>query len=187
MNLVPNPQGKGLVPLLRFLEQSRAAGQLSPKQIDQVSNELFTSLFILKSEFQFRPIIGKRYWLYRIDDKLKLLQLGPDEWSAGHPGKFIGKCILQEDITWTLDLDNNAAHDESLVRLIAEQRKQLQHALEGAKSLEDILPVYVTSLPFYRRVTAYGLAASLRISMQRAGINLLSYVEAKGLLTNHPA
>ena len=181
----PNPQGKGLTPVLQFIEQTRAAVHVPPKQIDQVSGELFTSLFVLKSEFLFKPVISKSYWLYRTGNKLKLFQISPHQWTAGYPGKFIGECILQEDITWTLELDDDAAEDESLIRLIAEQRQQLQQSLEEAEKLEDALPVYVTSLPFYRRVMAFGLAASLRLSMEAAGINQLSYYEAKALLTNN--
>jgi len=183
MQKTPNPQGKGLSSLLQGLDRSRPAIPLPPKQIDRISSELFTSLFILNSEFQFRPVVGRSYWLYRIDGRFKLLLLGPDDWSAGHPGRFIGECVLQEDITWTLTLDGQAARDRDLLRYIETERRRLQETLEQSPSLDEAMPVYVATMPFYRRLLAYGLGSSLRISMQAAGINALSYDEARGLLT----
>ena len=183
MQKIPNPQGKGLVPVLRDLARSRPASPPPPKQIDQIAGELFTSLFVLSSEFAFRPVVGRSYWLYRIDGKFKLLLLAPDDWSAGHPGRFIGECVLREDVTWTLTLDGEAARDASLLRRLEDERRRLQGSLEEAHSLEEAMPVYVASLPFYRRLLAYGLGGSLRLSMQAAGINTLGYDEARGLLT----
>jgi hypothetical protein len=183
----PNPQGKGLSPVLEGLARSRAGVPLPPKQIDQISSELFTSLFVLKSGFRFRPVVGKSYWLYRIDDRFKLLMLPPEQWSAGHPGQFIGECVLQEDITWTLTLDPEAARDETLLRLIEEERRRLEDSLQQADSVGDAMPVYVQSMPFYCRLLAYGLGSSLRGSMQAAGINALTYEQARGLLTHGPS
>lgn len=180
----PNPQGKGLSPVLDSLTQSRPGIVVPPKQIDQISSELFTSLFVLKSECRFRPVVGKSYWLYRIDGRFKLLMLPPDQWSAGHPGRFIGECVLQEDITWTLTLDEDAAEDESLLNLIEEERWRLEQSLEEAGTVEDALPGYIASMPFYCRLLVYGLCSSLRLSMRAAGINTLTYEEAKGLLTH---
>lgn len=184
-NKVPNPQGKGLSPVLEGLSQSRPGINVPPKQIDRISSELFTSLFVLKSEFHFRPVVGKRYWLYQIGDRFKLFMLPPDQWSAGHPGRFIGECVLQEDITWTLTLDEEAAEDESLLNLIEEERRRLEQSLEEADTVEDALPEYIASMPFYCRLLAYGLGSSLRLSARAAGINALSYEEAKGVLTHN--
>ena len=55
----PNPQGKGLVPILDSLVQSRASISVPPKHIEQITSELFTSLFVLHSQFQFKPVIGR--------------------------------------------------------------------------------------------------------------------------------
>lgn len=180
----PNPQGKGLSPLLDGLAQSRPGIVVPPKQIDRISSELFTSLFVLKSEFRFRPVVGKSYWLYRTDGRFKLLMLPPDQWSAGHPGQFIGECVLQEDITWTLTLSEEAAADKSLLRLIEEEKTRLESSLQEAETVEDAMPEYIASMPFYCRLLAYGLGGSLRSSMRAAGINVLTYEEAKGLLTH---
>jgi hypothetical protein len=180
----PNPQGKGLSPVLEGLSQSRPRIVVPPKQIDQISSELFTSLFVLKSKFQFRPVAGKPYWLYRIEDEFKLLMTPPGQWSSGHPGQYIGECVLQEDATWTLTLDEQAAEDASLLDLIEEERRRLEQSLEEADNVEDAMPRYIASMPFYCRLLAYGLGSSLRQSMRASGINALSYEEAKGLLTH---
>jgi len=183
MQKTPNPQGKGLAPVLQDLARSRPQHTLPPKHIDQISGELFTSLFVLNSEFAFRPLTGRSYWLYRIDGRFKLLLLGPDQWSAGHPGDFIAECVLQDDVTWTLTLAPAAARDAELLRHIEAERRRLQQALAEAPDLDAAMPVYLKQLPFYRRLLAYGLGGSLRASMRAAGINALSYDQARGLLT----
>ena len=63
MNKQANPQGKGLVPILESLEESRALISVAPKHISQISSELFTSLFVLHSHFQVKPVVGKSHWL----------------------------------------------------------------------------------------------------------------------------
>ena len=49
-----NPQGKGTVALLDSLQQAKKQLQVSAKNIQQISSELFTSLFILNSQIRFR-------------------------------------------------------------------------------------------------------------------------------------
>ncbi|MDH5446233.1 MAG: DUF2452 domain-containing protein [Gammaproteobacteria bacterium] len=180
----PNPQGKGLVPVLDSLAASRTVIDVAPKHIEQISSELFTSLFVLHSRFHFKPIIGKSYWLYRRrDNSFHLSMIDPDEWGGFGFGQYIGECVLQQDITWTLELDTHAASDQELLSLIEEQRRQLETALHDARSIDDVLPVYLESLPFYQRVYASALANSLKTSMQKSGIQGLSYTQAKGFLT----
>ena len=180
----PNPQGKGLVPVLDSLVQSRTTIPVPPKHIEQITSELFTSLFVLHSRFQFRPVVGKVYYLYRrSDNTFHLSMIAPREWGGSSFGQYIGESVLQKDITWTLSLADDAAQDEALLSLIEERRRQLEDALRAADSVDEVLPVYVASLPFYQRVFASALANSLKVSMQKSGIQGLSYVQARGLLT----
>jgi hypothetical protein len=181
MNRRPNPQGKGLVPVLDSLAEGRAHVAVPPKQIDQISNELFTSLFVLHSRFQFKPVVGRRYWLYRREDAFHLSMIAPREW-AGAFGQPVGECVLHDDITWTLELDAEAAGDPELLGLIDRKRREFEHTLHSADSLDQALPVYLGALPFYQRVFAAGLANSLRASMRKSGIEALSYSQARGLL-----
>lgn len=183
----PNPQGKGLAPVLAALTQASHGLVIRPKHIEQVSSELFTSLFILESEFGFRPVRGREYWLYRYGERFKLSLLSPSQWSVATFDQVIGRCELHDDLTWTLELSEAAAVDSGLMAQIAERRRRFEQALQEADSVDAVLPVYRQSLPFYRRVFAAALASSLGSSMRQSGIHGLSYAEAQGLLPDHSA
>ena len=179
----PNPQGKGLVPVMDSLAASRAKISVPPKHIDQITSELFTSLFVLHSQFHFKPVVGKSYYLYRRRaNTFHLSMIDPQEWGGTQFGQYIGECVLQQDISWTLTLDAEAGRDEALIGFIKTRRRQLEDAMHEADSVDEVLPVYLESLPFYQRVFASALANSLKVSMQKSGIQGLSYAQAKGLL-----
>lgn len=177
-----NPQGKGLVPVLDSLADSRARTIIPPKSIDQISSELFTSMFILHSQFSFKPVVGKPYYLYQYRGNFKLSMISPREWGGSDFGQYIGECVLQTDISWTLTLGAEAAKDESFMEYIEQQRKQFDDVMCSAESVDETLPVYLESLPFYQRVFASALANSLKISMEKSGMLGLSYSQVKGLL-----
>lgn len=180
----PNPQGKGLAPVLDGLSRSRASAVLPPKQIDQVSSELFTSLFVLNARFEFRPVAGQSYWLYFTDDKFKLFSTAPEDWATGQPGQFVGECVLQPDVTWTININETIAGETWFTDYVEEQRQRVEQTLNEAETLEDAMPYYLQKLPYYSRLLAYGVGISLKESMTRAGINTLGYEEAQGLLTH---
>lgn len=178
----PNPQGKGLVPVLQGLQQHWARVQVAPKQLDQVSLELFTSLFVLQSEFRFNPVPDQDYYLYQVEAGYRLLMVGPDEWTRAYPGRYIGRCTLLVDRTWTLDLDAAVAADEVFMAGIEARRHALQERLETAETLEDALPTFEAELGYYGKALSFILGKSLRVSMQLSGIHALSYEQARGLL-----
>lgn len=178
----PNPQGKGLVPVLAALNDAGRSIVVPPKQVQQVSGELFTSMFVLGSRFGFKPVVGRSYWLYRREGEFELSLLAPEQWSALVYGQYIGVCELHNDLTWTLTLSEGALSDPILMRYIAQRREAFERELQEAASVDDLLPVFKEELPFYQRVFASALAGSLGASMQSAGIRGLSYQEAMGLL-----
>ena len=178
----PNPQGKGLVPVLESLAGSRTLVSVVPKHINQISSELFTSLFVLHSHFQFKPVVGKSYWLYQRDDQFQLSLISPAEWGESGFGLFVGECVLQQDVTWTLSLDTAAANNKTLMQIIESKRREFEQALTSAKSVDNVLPFYLADLPFYQRVFAAALANSLNGSMLKSGIQGLSYSQAKKYL-----
>ena len=182
MNKDANPQGKGLVPILASLADSRAVIPVVAKHINQISSELFTSLFVLHSHFQFKPVMGKSYWLYQREEKFQLSLISPDEWGGGF-GLFVGECVLQEDVTWTLTLDKAAANNQSLMTLIEQRRQEYEQALSAAESVDQLLPFYLDGLPFYQRVFASALANSLKSSMVKSGIQGLNYAQAQKVLS----
>jgi hypothetical protein len=182
MSRNPNPQGKGLAPVLDSLTASRTQLSVPPKRVDQISSELFTSLFVLHSKFNFKPVPGKRYCLYHKANGFRLSLIAPAEWGDGRFGQYIGECVLQPDLTWTLHFDARAAQDQRLLALIESQRSAFEQRLAAAETLDSALPAFDASLPFYRRVFAAALAHSLALSMRKSGIQDLSYRQAQALL-----
>ena len=181
----PNPDGKGQVPVLAALAQGQqAALAVPPKHIEQVSVELFTSLFVLESDFGFQPVVGRPYWMYQKEGRFWLSHIPPREWSPVVYGRYIGECELQDDMSWTLMLADEVAGDDTFMQYLEEKRARFEETLEAADSLEDALPVHDSRLPFYQRAYAYGLANSLGASMEQSGIRELTYNEARGLLTH---
>lgn len=187
----PNPQGKGLVPVLQGIQHGWQKSVLLPKQIDQIEMELFTSLFVLQSEFKFNPVPGKSYFMYDWPGNAaagsgrgyKLSLVAPHEWHTPCDGLFIGECILQQDRTWTLMLAPELAQDEVFMKRVEDLRGKLLGALAQAEKIEDVLPSFEESLGYYGRITAFILGKSLLTSMQLSGIKGLDYKAAKGLLT----
>jgi hypothetical protein len=178
----PNPQGKGLVPVLQGLQQHWDRMQVPPKQIDQISLELFTSLFVLQSDFKFAPVPGMHYWMYECQGGYRLMLVAPDEWNGALPGRCIGMCELQNDRTWTLALEPEVASDRQFMDAIETRHRNLEAMLEQAETVEEVLPAYETGRGYQARVMAFILGRSLHASMQLSGINALSYSEARGLL-----
>lgn len=182
MTAKPNPQGKGLIPTLAVLAEGRAATvNVPPKRVERVSAELFTSLFVLESDFTFQPTPGRAYSLYQKNGRFWLSQIGPEEWNSSLPGRFVGTCELQGDMTWTLELSEEAGADDALMSTIRDKHRALDEQIRTAGTLEEILPRYNESLAFYQRAFSYALAHSLRTSMERSGIASLSYNEARSL------
>lgn len=184
MSKNPNPQGKGGSPVLAALTQQRAAlAAVPPKRIEQVTTELFTSLFVLESEFRFKPIPGRPHYLYRKPDRYWLCLTPPEIMTEDIAGRFIGTCELQPDMTWTLELAPEVAEDEAFMAELAERRAAFERRLSEAETMDDVLPVHERRYDFYRRASAFALAYSLGRSMEQSGIRGLSYEEAMGQLT----
>ena len=183
MSYKPNPQGKGLVPVLQTIEQHQFRLIVAPKKLDQVEMELFTSMFVLQSAIKFNPVVGKPYWLYCVNGLYRLLMVAPEEWTSPYQGSFIGECELQEDRTWTLTLSAEMAMNQQFMTMLEKRRKVILSTLDAVDHLEDGLPKYNSTFSFHAKVLAYSLSRSLKVSMKLSGINQLSYEQAKGLLS----
>jgi Protein of unknown function (DUF2452) len=178
----PNPQGKGLVPVLQGVHQHTQRLTVPAKALAQIEMELFTSLFVLQSEIRFNPVVGQGYWLYSRAAGYRLSLIAPHEWHRPLPQRCVGRCELQADRTWTLELEPAIAEDAAFMALIEQQRAALHSALEQAERVEDVLPVFAEALGYHSRILAFILGKSLRSSMQLAGIAALPYRQAMGLL-----
>lgn len=179
MKQSPNPQGKGQVPVLAALMETRVSlPAVPPKHVEQISLELFTSLFVLESDFKFKPVPNRVYWLYQKQDRFWLSPIAPHEWHRAVYDRYIGVCELQPDMTWTLMLSDEAARDRAFLAYIDERRRAFDDELREAHTLDEMLPRYNDRLPFYQRAYAFALAHSLGASMGKSGIRELSYGEA---------
>ena len=164
----PNPQGKGNLPVLRALDRNTAmAARVLPKKWEQVSRELFTSLFVLESSFRFQPVSGQEYWLYLENDDFALSFLPPEEKITF--ALTVGQCFLQSDMTWTLELTEEAIADEDLQNLLTGRQEHFAEKLAHRGGLDELLPHYNANIPFTQRVLLFALGHSLKTSLKHSG------------------
>ena len=168
MKTNPNPQGKGLVPLLDAWQSLQPAA-IAPKSAPRLLADYLVSLLVLSAEFNFKPVPCKPYYLYWQDGDWQLSLISPAEWGTRYPGECLGECQLALDMTWNFIPQQAPAFSPELQRAIEQFSALFKEQLADAEVLEDILPFYVRQLPFYRRLLATGLAASLQQSMRASG------------------
>jgi hypothetical protein len=168
----PNPQGKGCVPLLQDWEASRP-GVLKQKTPLQIIRDYLLSALVLAAQFRFRPVPGQCYYLYCDRQQWHLSLIGPHEWGKRKPGEFVGSCRLQPDMTWRVDFDN--LREGGLpARRIAAFVDGFTSDLSTRRSLLEGLPFYEQQLPYYQRMLATGLAASLHHSITDTGADAVA-------------
>ena len=63
----PNPQGKGLVPVLRDLGSLQAVAPAVKSSVDFLRDYCISSM-VLAAKFSFKPVPGKDYYLYAMQD-----------------------------------------------------------------------------------------------------------------------
>lgn len=177
----PNPQGKGLAPVLDNLQQATQNLSAPAKDIHRIADELFTSLFVLHSQIRFKPVCGQNYWLYRKDGIYQLSLIAPEQWAPAQSGRYIGVCQLQKDLTWTLELSEQSRKDQKLLTEITRQRERFDEKMRQAAQVDHVLPVYIETLPYYSRILASALSYSLKQSMRKGGIISLNFTQAEQL------
>lgn len=158
----PNPQGKGLVPVLAALDDYRPV--LDQRRSAQAHLEAYVfSRLILCAEFGFRPIQGQDYSLYIGDAGLKLSLIAPSELGAQHSfGLYVASCRLEADMTWRVSDFQLEQAREPLQKLMRDLSSGLMSDLTQAESLGETLPEYDIRLPFHRRVLANGLSKTMK-------------------------
>lgn len=168
MNKGANPQGKGLVPVLDNLMSLRPSiASIEPKTVEQISHELFTSLFVLGSQFMFRPVPGINYYLYYAKAKFKLSLIAPHEWQNTSFGDYVGCAKLLDDASWTLAIPESVKQHAELSGLINDFKKQFEQQLEKENDIRSLFPRYSVSLPYYQRMLAAAVSFSLGASLDR--------------------
>ncbi len=159
----PNPQGKGLVPVLRDWQAWRPA-VVKPRGAAAFLRDYCLSSLVLAAEFHFRPVVGRAYYLYATASTWRLSMVAPQEWGREGIGEYFARCTLRNDMTWTVEPDEDLAADSPAVQGALAFVEGFADTLENSERIADGLPVYVRELPYYRRMLASALAASLKHS-----------------------
>lgn len=159
-----NPEGKGANGLLADWRHSEPRGVVA-KPRRQVLAELFTSMLVLSASFRYRPAVGVPNYLYFIDGRWSLSLIAPEEWSAQRRAGFVGTCILETDMTWTIAPSGRLAENADATAALARFHAGFAQMLDTDLALEDILPFHVGRLPYYRRLHASALGRSLRATV----------------------
>lgn len=165
----PNPQGKGLAPVLELWESNRPQN-LTAKQPRILLNDYVVSLLVLSAEFSFKPVVGNPYHLYRSKGSWRLSLIAPWEWTSTDPGIYVGSCYLRTDMTWHISPADDLDRHPSLVDDLADFVKKFVDSLHAQDTVEAGLPFYVAGLPFYQRLLATGLASSIRETARISGL-----------------
>ena len=161
---VGNPEGKGLSGLMLDWYRSEPRGVVA-KPHRQILAELFTSMLVLSATFKYRPAAGGKNYLYWLDNGWSLSLIAPDEWSDERRAAFVGTCVLQRDMTWTIIPSKLLAEDNLVSDAIGRFYDAFARTLDTDLTLEEILPFCVSTLPYYQRLYASALSRSLRAAV----------------------
>ena len=177
----PNPQGKGLVPTLQALE-SVSNGLPSKRGSDTIILDYLASALVLSARFTFKPVINTDYYLYWEQDCWQLSMVSPAEWGDRLTAKPVARCRLCDDLSWTLfPLDDQEPDPDVAEALLAFQTSFLS-TIDTSAPLQDSLPFYEQSLPWYPRLMALGLAKTLQHSLAALPVELRS---GQALIASH--
>ncbi|MFT7289494.1 MAG: hypothetical protein ACI87W_003629 [Halieaceae bacterium] len=160
----PNPQGKGLVRVLSDWQDTRPACVVR-KEPAELLFDWFVSALVLSARFQFKPVVGQRYYLYSHSDEWRLSLVGPQEWGRQSMGVCLGCCELREDMTWSMQAVDGLAESPALQAALAGLAESFVGQLDSDAPLEGLLPGFRRDLPYYQCMLATGLGVSLRQSL----------------------
>ena len=159
-----NPDGKGLNGFLLDWYRSQPRGVVA-KPRRQLLAEFFTSMLVLSAAFKFRPVVGASNYLYWINGAWSLSLIAPDEWSHERRTGFAGTCVLQSDMTWTIDPSELLAEDNPVSDAMGRFYDAFAETLDTDLTLEEVLPFYVGRIPYYQRLYASALSRSMHASV----------------------
>jgi len=163
-----NPEGKGLNGFLLDWYRSEPRGVVA-KPERQVLAEFFTSMLVLSAKFKYEPVVGAPNYLYWINDEWSLSIIGPHEWSEERKLSFAGTCVLQRDMTWTIEPSALLGEDNAVSGAVARFYDAFAHMLDTELTLEETLPFYVRGFPYYPRLYASALGRSIRAAVTIGG------------------
>jgi hypothetical protein len=155
-----NPEGKGVNGFLLDWHESEPRG-LVVKPERQVLAEFFTSMLVLSAQFKYKPVVGVSNYLYWIKGEWTLSLISPEEWSDERQQGFVGTCVLQHDMTWTIDPSTILAEEGPVAEAIGRFYDAFVETLDTDLTIEEILPFYVGKMPYYQRLYANALSRSI--------------------------
>jgi hypothetical protein len=68
------------------------------EKVKKLYDEYNDSIMVWESKFNFEPIVGKLYFLYRINNENVLSIISPEEWDKYD--EFIGEYLLNSNNKW---------------------------------------------------------------------------------------
>jgi hypothetical protein len=159
-----NPEGKGLNGFLLDWYQSEPRGVVA-KPRRQILAEFFTTMLVLSAKFKYKPVIGVSYHLYFIDGEWSLSLIAPDEWTPDRGDDYAGLCVLQRDMTWTIEPSEQLRRESPVSEAVGKFYDAFGEMLDTDLTLEEILPFYVGKMHYYPRLYASALSRSVRGSV----------------------
>jgi hypothetical protein len=162
--IAANPQGKASLALLNDLQCFKSY-KAKAKDVPEWLADYFTSLFVLSASFNFKPVVNKPYYLYLDNHQWKLSLIEPSAWSS-HTHIYFAECYMHEDNSWSIRPDGNWQENIALTNKIDAIKKEFFDHLNNEIPILQSLPYFVEQLPYYRRLAAFGLAHSLKDSLQ---------------------
>jgi hypothetical protein len=159
-----NPEGKGLNGFLLDWYKSEPRGVVAKPQ-RQVLAEFFTSMLVLSAKFKYEPAVGVANYLYCMDGEWSLSLIAPDEWTEERRAGFVGTCVLQDDMTWTIAPSELLAEENAVSDAVGRFYDAFAESLDTDMTIEEILPFYTGSMPYYQRLYASALSRSIRAAV----------------------
>lgn len=163
-----NSDGKGLNGFLLDWHRTEPRGVVAKPQ-RQVLAEFFTSMLVLSAHFKYKPAIGVENYLYWVDDGWSLSLIAPEQWSDERYAGFVGTCILQQDMTWTIDPSERLSEPGPLSDAVGRFFDAFAETLDTDMTLEEILPFYVHRMRYWQRLHASALSRSIRSAVILGG------------------
>ena len=161
-----NPEGKGVNGLMSDWHATEPRGIVAKPQ-RQLLGELFVSMLVLSASFKYRPVPGKLNYLYWLDEQLSLSLIAPQEWSQYHRDNFVGTCVLNRDMTWSIAPSKALTESSSITQVIRQYLAAFSEMLNTKLTLEEILPFHVSGLSYYQRLYASALSRSVCVALAR--------------------
>ena len=159
-----NPEGKGLNGFLLDWYKSEPRGVVAKPQ-RQVLAEFFTSMLVLSAQFKYEPAAGVANYLYCMDGEWSLSLIAPHEWTDERRAGFVGTCVLHDDMTWTIEPSELLAEDNAVSDAVGRFYDAFAESLDTDMTIEEILPFYTGSMPYYQRLYASALSRSIRAAV----------------------